>query len=307
MIKYSENRNIKIEKGIINKFLTYLGISMLFVAIFLVYAFSVLKFLFLAISDDEGPSHLFDHDIIDSFLKSIGFIDINSNAYNSGMLFRYIFIFWIIGLFLSSLFILLLNNWILLRKDEKSRNEIIVIHDDVFQVVPEYKENGQIDYHPEKFIGKDDFTTLEKLLKRTGTFGFFLKISNILCFVAIGLMIFTFMRYDGYLYTDESRLIMTSSMLFLNFYFLLRCPDLSKAFAAMAFKRVNLGGAGKFRMHETLLGILLVLGGMMLIINGAGGGADYFERLCGLLPLILGTFLIGRDWKDFSQGKFITD
>jgi hypothetical protein len=60
-------------------------------------------------------------------------------------------------------------------------------------------------------------------------------------------------------------------------------------------------------MHETLLGILLVGGGMMLIINGAGGGADHFERLCGLLPMILGVFLIGRDWKDFSRGKFITD
>lgn len=307
MNKNSENRNIKIEKGIINKILTYMGILMLFTAIFLVYLFSAFKFLYLIKDDDAGPTKLFDQDAIDSFLISIGFIDINNNAYNSGMLVRYIFIFWIIGLLLSSLFILLLNNWILLRKDEKSRNEIIIIHDDVFQVVPEYKENGQIDYHPEKFIGKDDFTTLEKLLKRTGAFGFFLKVSNILCFVAIGLMIFTFVRYEDYLYTDESRLMMTSSMLFLNFYFLLRCPDLSKSFAAMAFKRVKLGGGGKFRMHETLLGILLVLGGMMLIINGAGGGADYFERLCGLLPLILGTFLIGRDWKDFSQGKFITD
>ena len=208
---------------------------------------------------------------------------------------------------LCSLFILLLNNWILIRKDEQSRNEIVVIHDDVFQVVPEYKENGQIDYHPENFIGKDDFTTLENLLKRKGAFGVFLKVSNILCFVAIGLMIFAFLRYEGYLYTDESRLIVTSSMLFLNFYFLLRCPDLSKSFAAMAFKRVSLGGEGKFRMHETLLGILLVGGGMMLIINGVGGGADYFERMCGLLPMILGVFLIGRDWKDFSRGKFITD
>ena len=46
MNESSENMNSRIEKGIINRILTYMGISMLFGAIFLVYTFSVLKFLF---------------------------------------------------------------------------------------------------------------------------------------------------------------------------------------------------------------------------------------------------------------------
>ena len=115
-----------------------------------------------------------------------------------------------------------------------------------------------------------------------------------------------FLYYEDYLYTDEARLFVNFSMVFLLLYFLLRCPDFSKALASTGFKRVYFG---RFRMHETFLGILFVIGGIILIINGdvAISQTWYFERMAGLLPLLLGVFLIGRDWKDFAQGKFLSD
>ncbi|MHA1729934.1 MAG: hypothetical protein ACTSWY_14580, partial [Promethearchaeota archaeon] len=139
-------------------------------------------------------------------------------------------------------------------------------------------------------------------------FGKYLRIANFLCFFAIGGVIYSFVRYEGYLYTDEAHLIMNICLLFLYLYFLLRCPDFLKSLADTAFKRISLGGKRfQFRIHETFLGILLVFGGVLLIINSYGGDTAYFEGISGLFPLTLGTFIIGRDWKDFAQGKFLRD
>jgi len=109
--------------------------------------------------------------------------------------------------------------------------------------------------------------------------------------------------YHGYLYTDEAQIIIDISMFILLLYFLLRCPDFVKSLAATGFKRINLT---KYHIHESFIGILLSIGGIMLVMNGSGGGS-YFERATGIIILLLGVFMLGRDWKDFTQGKFLRD
>jgi hypothetical protein len=303
MSKTTENR---FEKKPINKILTFLGISMLFLSIFLLYAYSILNFLHSITTDNAGPAQIFNKQAISNFLLNIKF-----NDPDWGLLVRYLILLSTIALILIALFTLTFNNLLIRKHDLSTESNIIVIHDDILEATPKIKEDGTVDYQPETLVKNEDIMPLKNIFVRKGPFGFFLKLTNIFFLVAAGGLAFIFWYDppnfpDPYLYTDEARLISNIAMVFFNLYFLLRCPDFLKSFAFMAFKRVNLGGS-KFRMHETFLGILLALAGIMMIVNSGGTGTQYFEIMCSVPPLILGTFLIGRDWKDFAQGKFISD
>jgi len=56
------------------------------------------------------------------------------------------------------------------------------------------------------------------------------------------------------------------------------------------------------RVHESLIGIIWVLIAAILILYG-----DYFDEVLGMLYLVFGAFLIGRDYQDVKQLKFIRD
>jgi hypothetical protein len=285
---------------------TILSLICLFFGILLIYTFSFLKFLYMwtDLTTTDGPSGLIPREEILQFLSFTGF---------DSQIVRYNFIYLIICVFVSSLLLLLIKNREIKSSDVKRSNKTVIIHDDVIQVVPEEKSDGSLTYHPEKMVPADGFKTIEDLFKRRGGFRIIMKISNYIALFAIFGMIWVFFRnsslapvgiyYGGYIYTDEGLIIIDLSMAILLLYFLLRCPDFVKSLAATGFKRIYMK---KIHIHETFIGILLALGGIFLVINGAGPGA-FFERMTGIVVLILGVFMMGRDWKDLIEGKFLSD
>jgi len=288
---------------------TILSLSCLFFGIILIYVFSFLKFLYMWTegSTFDGPSDLFPREEILEFLSLIGF---------DNQMVRYNFIYLIICVFVASLLLLLIKNREIKGSDMKQSNRTVIIHDDVIQVVPDKNNDGSITFHPEKMVSEGNFKTIEELFTRKGGFRIIMKIANYLGLIAILGMVFVFIRgssfmsvllpdfyYGGYLFTDEGLIIIDICMVILLFYFTLRCPDFVKSLAATGFKRIYLK---KLHIHETFVGLLLALGGIFLVINGAGPGA-FFERMTGIVVLILGVFMLGRDWKDLTEGKFLSD
>ncbi|MHA1819303.1 MAG: hypothetical protein ACTSU2_07935 [Promethearchaeota archaeon] len=172
--------------------------------------------------------------------------------------------------------------------------------------------------NPEEIKGdnrykKNAYLNIEDLFKRKKNYMKFLKILNYLSVLSIISIIIVFLRsYDIfpppfcvplYLYTDEAHMFIDISMIIVIVNYFFRTPDFVKSFASIGFRRVYLK---HFHLHESFIGLLLILGGLFLIMNGVGEGA-YFERLTGIFTLFMGAFLIGRDWKDFTQGKFLSD
>lgn len=277
-----------------------LGIWTLFLAIFLVYIFSGLKFLYVW-SVEASLSQAIDWEGLGvlQFWDRIGY-DKN---------FRYSFIYVIIGIFVLALILIVSGGPEREQKpessesaEEKPRREekvIRIIEDDVILVdrdVPKPELMDQV-----KYLSVDDIFT------RQGVYRNILKVANLL---ALGFMVIIASVFlisatinPAFMYSDIGHILFDTGMAFELAYFLLRCPDFVKSLASTGFERAYLK---KWHLHESALGLLLVLGGIFLVINGAGEGA-YFERMTGIILLILGGFLAGRDWKDFARGKFFHD
>lgn len=287
--------------------LSKVSLILLFGAIFAVYIFSAFKFLYGWIDEpNPGPAGLLDHDKIYEFLNTIGFIS---------MMGRYIFIFVIIGVFILSLLLLVAANSKTEKLDDDDETMTIVIHDDVLQCQKDdrTKMGALKDEFKDRIWEPDNFYTLGELFERGSKVKIFIKVLNIMMiFASLGIA-WTFYRgssialetfyYLNYLYTDEASIIIDASMLVFIANFVLHTPVFVKAFASTGFKRIHLK---KYHIHESFVGTLLTIAGVLLLMNGAGGGA-YFERMCGIFMLILGMFMIGRDWKDFILGKFLKD
>jgi len=291
-------------KNFASRLFMIIGLSLLFVAIILVYVFAGLRIINNWVDGySSGPGDWIDHNKIDDFLYSIGYDEV----------FRTIFILIIVGVFLLSLFSMLIHNKFVKRKDTNDSTQILIIHDDIIHVTPEKNSEGKDVYHPEKFVPADGYYTMDELYRRKGAWRIILKIMNYLVILAILSILWVFYRisdfafeaiyYPNYLGTDEAYIIITSSLTFLLVYYLLRCPDFVKSLAATGFKRIYVR---KVRLHETFIGILLTIGGILMVIHGDGYWAIN-ERAMGLFLLLLGVFMIGRDWKDFVMGKFIRD
>lgn len=280
-----------------------MGLIFLFVAIFLVYVYSGLRMVNNWLIFDSGPGEWLDQLKIQDFYNDIGYDEV----------FRTFFILIIVGIFMLSLVSMLIHNKFVKNKDSKDTNRIVIIHDDIIQVKPDKDDEGNEVYQPEKFVSPDGYYTMKKLYKRKGAWRIILKISNYLVILAILAIVWTFYRvsnlafdaiYDPtYLSTDEAYIIISSSVTFLLVYYLLRCPDFVKSLAATGFKRIYVK---KLHLHETFLGILLTIGGMLMVLNGEGDWG-YLDRAVGLCFVLLGVFMIGRDWKDFVMGKFLRD
>jgi len=288
----------------ISKTLMILGLSLLFLAILLVYGYSGLHLVFNWVDEGSpGPSHLLNHTRIIDFFNRIDY----------DYIFRATFIMIIVGVFLLSLFCMLIHNTFVKNYDKQNSTEIVIIHDDIIHVEMEKGSDGTPIYHPDKFIPKGGFYTMEDLYRRKGGFRIVLKIANYLALLAILSIIWVFYRgsefafesvfYPYYLGTDEAHIIIDFSLTFLLVYFLFRCPDFIKSLAATGFKRIYIR---KSHLHETFIGLLLTFGGILLVMNGSGTWA-YLDRATGLFLLLLGVFMIGRDWKDFVMGKFLRD
>ncbi|MBN2157144.1 MAG: hypothetical protein JW776_13955 [Candidatus Lokiarchaeota archaeon] len=296
------NKQIRSKSFVSRVFMT-VGLTLLFTAIFLVYLYAILR-----IGDNwrhyiPGPGSWIDHNKLDEFYLSI--------KYN--YTFRVIFILIIIGVFLASFFSMLLHNSIIKRKDKENLTHIVIIHDDILHVNSEKDELGNLVYNPEKFVPKTGFYSLEDLYRRKGVFKIILKIANVGALLSILSILWVFFRispfafssvyYANYLSTDEAYFIINASVTFLLVYFLLRCPDFIKSLAATGFKRIYIK---KIHLHETFIGMLLTIGGILLVLN-AEGIWNYLDKVTGLFLLLLGVFMIGRDWKDFVMGKFLRD
>ncbi|TFG19740.1 MAG: hypothetical protein EU530_05370 [Promethearchaeota archaeon] len=290
-------------KSFTSRFFMVIGLSLLFCAIFLVYLYSGLRMVYNWAEYNSGPGDWLDHVKIEQFFHDIEYDEI----------YRMKFILIIVGVFMLSLVSMLIHNKFVKNKDAKDVNRIIIIHDDIIQVQPEIDDEGKEVYHPEKFVPQDGFYTMTTLYKRKGAWSIILKISNYLVILAILAIIWTFYRssalafdavyYATYLYTDEAYIIITSSVTFLLVYYLLRCPDFVKSLAATGFKRIYVK---KIHLHETFLGILLTIGGILFVMNGEFEWG-FLDRAVGLCFVLLGVFMIGRDWKDFVMGKFLRD
>lgn len=294
----------KLQKKI--SIISQISLIFLFLAIGLVYIFSILKFLYNWIDEpNEGPLHILDRNKITQFLINTGFYTLYG---------RYIFIFVIISLFIISVMLLLLINRFSTQIDTHDQKETIIIHDDIIQINPQ-NVAGQKDkqYHPETFVKSNGFYTINQLFNRSRKLRVFLRFLKYTAIISLFGILYVFYRgselapswffYEDYLYTDEAAIIIDLSMLIFILLFLFHCPDFLKSFSSIGHKRLFLK---RFHIHESFIGILLSLGGILLLMNGAGHGA-YFERMCGILILILGIFMIGRDWKDFVLGRFLND
>lgn len=284
-----------------------IGVTLVFIAIWLVYVYAGLRIVNNWVEEaSPGPGDWFDHYKIYEFYDNLG-----QNGYDE--IYRTKFILIIVGVFMLSLISMLIHNSFVKKKDKKDSTRIVVIHDDIIHVNPEKDENGQDIYHPEEFVPKDGYYTMDELYTRKGAWRIILKVLNYLVIVAILSIIWVFFRgsdlapeavyYNGYLGTDEAYIIIDSSLTFLLVYYLLRCPDFVKSLAATGFKRIYVR---KAHLHETFIGILLTIGGILLVMNGNGAWA-YLDRATGLFLVLLGVFMIGRDWKDFVMGKFLRD
>lgn len=288
--------------------LSKLSLILLFSAIIAVYIFSILKFLYRWVNEaNPGPLNILNHMEVSRFLEHIGF---------DSQMGRYVFIFIIIGVFILSLVLLVLGNSKTERIDKENDTTTMVIHDDVLQCSKNLieKEDKNSDELLKKVISDgNQFYTLENLFARNSPLQKFIKILNIVMIFALFGIIWVFYRGSAlapasiyitdYLYTDEAIIIIDASMIIFILNFILHAPVFIKAFASSGFKRIYLK---KYHIHETFIGILLAMAGILLLINGAGAGA-YFERMCGIFMLTLGMFMIGRDWKDFVMGKFLRD
>ncbi|MHA1733774.1 MAG: hypothetical protein ACTSU5_17645 [Promethearchaeota archaeon] len=272
---------------------TKLGLSLLLVAIVLVYVFSALKFLYIW-SAEATTESLVDWDAagLTAFWTSIGY----------SKQFRYNFIFCIIGIFVLALVLVASGGPETggeAPDGSTARPSIMVIEDDVII--------AREDASTEELAGDVEFLTLEDVFDRKGAFRRVLKVANILALgfilVVAGVFVASATTRPGFMYSDVGHILFDVAMTFELVYFLLRCPDFVKSLAGTGFRRAYLT---KIHLHESFLGLLLCIGGIMLVINGAGEGA-YFERMTGIVLLILGAFLAGRDWKDFARGKFLHD
>jgi hypothetical protein len=290
-------------KSLASQMFLIIGLTLLFCAILLVYLYSGLRIVNNWVEYSSGPGNWFEQDKIEDFLLSIGYDEV----------FRTIFILIIVGVFLLSLFSMLIHNKFVKRNDTNNSTQILVIHDDIIHVTPEKNAEGDYEYHPEKFVPQSGYYTMDELFHRNGSWRIILIILNFLAILAIMSIIWVYYRvsdfafeavhYPGYLSTDEAYIIITSSLTFLLIYYLIRCPDFVKSLAATGFKRIYVR---KVHLHETFIGILLTIGGILLVIHGEGDWA-ILDRVTGLFLLILGVFMIGRDWKDFVKGKFLRD
>lgn len=283
-----------------------LGLWCLLAAIALVYVFSAIRFLYIW-SVDSRPSGLFDW-------AGSGLLEFWETVnYNRG--FRYAFIFVIIGMFLLALALVTTSG----PADDQGppvkgpvqQAEIKIIEDDVILVrTPRPAKNpggggsGEIAAPNGSEV---NLLSLEAVFTRQGAFGVFLKVANVLAAVFVGVVALVFLLsyvfVPNFIYTDLGHMLLDVAMVFELGYFLLRCPDFVKSLASTGFQRAYLK---KIHLHESLLGLLLAIGGILLVMNGAGAGA-YFERMTGIVLLLLGAFLAGRDWKDFARGKFLHD
>ncbi|MHA1849613.1 MAG: hypothetical protein ACTSYS_04150 [Promethearchaeota archaeon] len=54
-------------------------------------------------------------------------------------------------------------------------------------------------------------------------------------------------------------------------------------------------------VHETVLGLLLIFIGLVYLFLG-----NTIDLYLGLLLFFSGTFFIGRDWKDYAEGRILT-
>jgi hypothetical protein len=264
-------------KSFVSRLFRILGLFFLFTAILLVYIYAGFSMVyFWIVGPSPGPGEWFDHVKIELFFNSFD------------ELFRMKCLLIIIGVFMLSLFFMLIHNKFVKKKDVEDANETVIIHDDIIQVKPEVDEYGNKKYKSEDFISKKGFYTMEELFKRKGTFRVILKIMNYFVILAILAIVWTFYRtsslaFDAvfepyYLATDEAYLIITSSVIFLLIYYLLRCPDFVKSLAATGFKRVYIR---KLHLHETFLGILLTIGGLLLVIFSVDG-LGFLDRSVGL-------------------------
>lgn len=297
-------QNVIPDNNKVKKVFTLLSLLFLFIGTILVYIFAGFNFLYIyATVDDPGPDHFINRIALQKFFANIDY----------GRTFRYDFLYIIIAVFLISLFLLLIKNKEIKELDTKARNKTVIIHDDVIQVVPEKIKDNKLDYHPEKFVPEGGYQTIDELFHRKGFFRIFMKVANYLCIPAIGLILWVFFRqsslappsiyYYNLMFTDEGHMMIDLGLIYLMFYFILRCPDFVKGLAATGFKRIYLR---RLHIHETFVGLLLALGGLLLILNSDLPGS-YFDRMTGITILILGIFMIGRDWKDFVEGKFLSD
>ncbi|MBD3353568.1 MAG: hypothetical protein GF364_18940 [Candidatus Lokiarchaeota archaeon] len=285
--------------------LVKLSLFFLFLAIILVYIFSAFKFLYIwAIEANPGPTNIFNRDAIYGFLEQIWF---------TYMIGRYIFIFIIIGIFLFALILLSLINYSDQRDDRESKTEILIIHDDIVQMKLKSKIRDDLNTVKERTLENNRIYTLNELFNQRGLISKLFKLIKCLLPIVIFLIFWIWFRgakvappslyFEDYLYTDEASFFIDIVMFYFILVYILLTPNFVKHFSHTGFKRIYLK---KWHIHESFIGLLLSIGAFLLLMNGAGAGA-YFERMCGIFMLILGMFMIGRDWKDFVQGKFLRD
>lgn len=261
------------------------------VAIAMVFTFSAIKFAYVW-STSPGPKYVDWEDAgVTRFWEEIDY----------DKSFRYEFIFLIIATFLLGLFLVVSGAPPVVesREDEQTLgSKIVVVEDDVLLVGP-----GE---RAEDVAASTRVLSLEEFFRRDATgFGRWLKVANVAAGLSVTVVASVFVLsttiVPSFAYSDVGHVLFDASMTFLLVYFLARCPDMVRGLAQTGFRRAYLS---KVHLHESFLGVLLALGGITLVINGAGEGA-YFERMTGIVLLLLGAFLAGRDWKDLARGRFL--
>lgn len=105
----------------------------------------------------------------------------------------------------------------------------------------------------------------------------------------------TFFRDRPALYQLVDRLV-ELDILLLIVYASLKIPMAAGALAG-TFNRLYVG---RWRVHESVFGLSWILVGSLFVLYG-----EFFDRVLGIFYLLLGAFLIGRDYVDVQKFKFV--
>ncbi|MHA1730416.1 MAG: hypothetical protein ACTSU5_00645 [Promethearchaeota archaeon] len=87
-------------------------------------------------------------------------------------------------------------------------------------------------------------------------------------------------------------------VLLLIFYASMKIP-LAAGSLSGTFNRLYIG---KWRVHESVFGILWILLGSLFVLYG-----QFFDRVLGIFYILMGAFFMGRDYLDVQKFKFIKD
>ncbi|MBD3186404.1 hypothetical protein GF325_06210 [Candidatus Bathyarchaeota archaeon] len=98
------------------------------------------------------------------------------------------------------------------------------------------------------------------------------------------------------------RLFLTGSLTVILMFFLTSLIGVLIARSA-GFVNVDVYevSAGGYHIHETVLGLLFLFVGLVFILLGTE-----LDLYLGLVLFFAGAFFIGRDWKDYAEGRIIT-